>query len=253
MNVTPLEQSVGRIGKWSQLSFFNNERFTSVCRRLRNETRPVLPAAGNILRAFELTRPEYVRVVIVGQDPYPHWNPRLAAGLATGLAFAVPNCTVKLPSSLSNILGKIPYFRTGQNLEHWAGQGVLLLNTTLTIPVDIVDGSQKGISKGKKSHRRLGWKFLIKNVLDNLESNRDDMFFIFFGSLARKTTVDGSSIIPSNLLGQRATQVIRTGHPSRPGTRPDDPCWKTFKESDPFTDADNFFRQPSLQQQPIAW
>ena len=247
MNVTPLRQSARRIGNWERLPFFNNGQFTAVCWRLRAETRPVLPAAGNILRAFKLTRPEDVRVVIVGQDPYPHWNPRLAAGLATGLAFAVPDCTVVLPSSLSNILGKIPNFQTGQNLEHWAEQGVLLLNAILTIPVDVVKGTQKGKIAG---HKSFGWSDLIKDVTTGLTDRRSaffkkDVVFMFFGSVVRDM-----DIIPPNLPNRRK---IRAGHPSHPGTKPQSPGWVTFKAAKPFAQVNSFFRQLSPQKPPIAW
>ena len=165
MDVTPLQESVERIGNWRELPFFNNGQFDTVCERLAAESRPALPAAGNILRAFKLTRPEDVRVVIVGQDPYPNLCPRLA----TGLAFAVPDCTVTLPPSLKRIFDKIPNHRTGPNLEYWAAQGVLLVNTILTVPENFSHMSESS----KENYRNsisIDWHPLIEDVLAALGS-----------------------------------------------------------------------------------
>lgn len=253
MNVTPLRNSVGRIGTWIQLPFFrHNGPFDDICARLTDERRPILPAGGNILRAFELTRREDVRVVIIGQDPYPNWNPRLAAGLATGLAFAVPDCTVTLPTSLERIFDKIPNHRTGPNLEYWAAQGVLLLNTILTIPVDTVNGSQKGVNEGERSHRDFGWESLIGDALADL-THSNDVFFMFFGVSARD-----KKIIPQNLLNQLSqvnqatSQVIGVSHPSDRGRLPNPP-WVPFSTSSPFTQANNFFQGLNPQYPPIIW
>lgn len=246
MDVTPLRNSFEEIGDWSELPFFrNNGPFDRICDHLANEPRPILPAAGNILRAFELTPRSQVRVVIVGQDPYPDWNPRLARGLATGLAFAVPDCTVTLPSSLEYILAETPNFRTGQNLEYWAAQGGLLVNTILTVPENFSQMSDQE----KCAYRNcIGWHLLIEDVLDDMARNRSDVFFMFFGTLARNM-----GIIPQNLLPQQnmsPARVIGTGHPSRPHIKPNDP-WVAFKGSDPFAEANKFFQ--SMSKPPIVW
>ena len=241
MNVIPLLQSVGRIGNWIQLPFFGNGQFLAVCGRLAGETCPVLPAPDRILRPFELTQPENVRVVIVGQDPYPDWNPQLATGLATGLAFAVPPGTAPLPSSLDKIFKKLPSApQTHPNLEHWARSGVLLLNTTLTIPVDMNSNPPKGVGN---AHMRFGWSFLIRQVVESLV-HKKDVFFMFLGVLPRDM-----DIIPPNLPPDR---MIRVSHPADRG-RPPTPPWIPFRLSFPFTRADNFFQQLSPPQQPIAW
>ena len=233
MNVTPLEQSVGRIGNWSQLPFFNNGQYNAVRAHLANETRPVIPDAGDILRAFELTHKSNVRVVIVGQDPYPNYSPQLA----TGLAFAVPSSTNPLPPSLDEIFSELPSSRQpNPNLENWAKCGVLLLNNTLTIPVDVSPSPQES-----KKHKRIGWSFLVRQAIESL-ANRNDVFFMFFGTRSRKM-----DIIPPNLSPD---QMIRTGHPSRPHVTTRAP-WVSFKGSDPFTKANQFFQ--SISQPLIVW
>ena len=91
-----------------------------------------------------MVQPCDVRVVFLGQDPYPQ------SGLATGLAFAVSPSTMPLPRSLRNILdlvrGDLGHVAATSDLTDWARQGVLLLNTALTVP----QGTPNG-------HRGLGW------------------------------------------------------------------------------------------------
>ena len=199
MNVTPLEQSVANIGEWAHLPFFMNGGFDRVCANLRMETCPVWPAAGKIFSALQLVQPCDVRVVILGQDPYPQ------AGRAVGLAFGVPDGQMPEKGSLPNIFDKlrndpgVP--RTTQHdvaencqLTGWAMQGVLLLNTALTVPENIPGG-----------HRGIGWSPLISQILWKL-APRSDIAWLLCGYRARRRVLRGLS--PHAL-------VLRTGHPSR--------------------------------------
>ncbi|MGI9393820.1 MAG: uracil-DNA glycosylase, partial [Boseongicola sp.] len=137
----------------------------------------------------ERTQPEDTRVVILGQDPYP------TPGHANGLAFSVTPET-PLPKSLRNIfqelkadLGSAP--ETG-DLGHWADQGVLLLNTALSVPANTAGG-----------HSKLGWQTLISEVLAHLsESPRA---FLLWGKHAQ---AQRSDISGENHL------FIETPHPS---------------------------------------
>ncbi len=248
MNVIPLQQSLGRIGSWRKLPFFSSSgQFGAICASLATMSRPVLPEAGKILRPFELTQMETVRVVIVGQDPYPNWNPRLGIGRATGLAFAVPDYTVTLPPSLRNIFAEIPNYRTGQNLEYWAGQGVLLVNTISAVPENFLQMSKK---ERKEYRESIGWHFLIRDVLNALV-RRNNVFFMFFGVLARDM-----GIVPPTLRPQQNSlpnRVIGTSHPSRPNRKPKEPAWIAFKKSNPFLKANAFFQGRSRRQPPISW
>ena len=199
MDVTPLRQSVGNIGAWADLPFFNNGQFCKVCERLTEEGRPVWPEAGNILRAFELVQPCHVRVVLLGQDPYPQRE------RATGLAFAVPVGQMPERGSLPNIRDKLLAdgnvenanqvdFNHICNLEGWARQGVLLLNTALTVPEDQSGG-----------HGGIGWSPLITQTLRWL-APRSDIAWFLCGYEAKRR-------VPGNLCPMAL--VIRTGHPSR--------------------------------------
>ena len=133
----------------------------------------VYPPAGRVFRAFELTPPECVRVVIVGQDPYH--NP----GEAEGLAFSVPE-GMKLPPSLRNIFREYaddlhrPLPVSG-SLEKWARGGVLLLNAILTVDAD-----------APASHRDFGWELVTDAAIRAVSQGAQKRVgFILWGTYAR--------------------------------------------------------------------
>ena len=136
-------------------------------------TRQCFPPAGQIFRAFDLCPFDNVRVVIIGQDPYHDVNQ------AHGLCFSVQD-GVPTPPSLVNIykelnrdLGKpIP---TSGNLTHWAEQGVLLLNATLT-----VEAHKAGSHQGK------GWEELTDAAIQALNNQRSNIVFMLWGSYAQR-------------------------------------------------------------------
>lgn len=139
----------GDIGAWAQLPFWQDQ-WPAVQAALARET-DVLPPPEHMFAALRHTPPDAVRVVILGQDPYP------TPGHANGLAFAVAK-GVALPRSLANIyremeadLGLRP---TDGDLTFWADQGVLLLNTALSV-----------LAGSAGAHARLGWDALIDQVL----------------------------------------------------------------------------------------
>lgn len=115
-------------------------------------------APARPFRAFELVRPQDVRLVLVGQDPYPK------AGDATGLAF---HCARGIPASMRNVYAALeqalPGFRrpAGADLEHWAAQGVLLLNAALTVRIGDAG-----------SHLKLGWQEWTGGLLRALYTRR---------------------------------------------------------------------------------
>jgi len=126
------------------------------------------------LRALELTPPEEVRVVILGQDPYH------GPGQAEGLAFSVPP-GVRLPPSLRNIFKELAH-ETGEpfvppasgSLVHWAEQGVLLLNTCLTV--------EQGQAA---SHAGQGWEVLTTAIVDSLSRDARPKAFLLWGGHAQ--------------------------------------------------------------------
>ena len=152
----------------------------------------VFPASQRWFVAFDSTPFDQVKVVILGQDPYH--GPKQAHGLC----FSVPPGT-KIPPSLANIYKElasdlaIPVPTQGC-LEHWAQQGVLLLNATLT-----VESGQAG------SHQNKGWEQFTDRVIQVLNEQREGLVFILWGSYAQKK---GAFID-----GQRHL-VIKSPHPS---------------------------------------
>ena len=157
-----------------------------------------LDAAGLVFHALELTAPEEVKVVLLGQDPY-HDD-----GQAEGLAFSVP-AGIKFPPSLRNIfkeyasdLGR-PVPETG-TLMPWAKHGVLLLNSVLTVAAH---------SAG--SHRKFGWEKFTDAVIAALSAERTGLVFLLWGNYAigKKPLIDGAkhtileNVHPSPLSAHR--------------------------------------------------
>ena len=147
---------LSRLGAWADLPFFK-DTLPRIEAALARDTREILPPAPLRFAALERCQPEAARVVILGQDPYP------TPGHAHGLAFSVTPET-PLPRSLRNIfremnddLGTAP--ETG-DLTPWADQGVLLLNTALTVPAGAAGG-----------HAKLGWSELTRQVLARLSDS----------------------------------------------------------------------------------
>jgi uracil-DNA glycosylase len=151
----------------------------------------VYPPEDRIFTALELTPFEKVSVVVLGQDPYH------GAGQAHGLAFSVAP-GVAAPPSLKNIFRELrddvgcPMPRHG-HLEHWAEQGVLLLNTLLTVR-----------GGAPNSHKGRGWERFTDAILRELSDGREHVVFVLWGGSARKKT---------SLIAPRHT-VIESAHPS---------------------------------------
>jgi uracil-DNA glycosylase len=153
---------------------------------------PVYPPGGKIFRAFDLCPFDLVRVVILGQDPYH------GPGQANGLCFSV-NPDVDLPPSLRNIfeelqtdLGRPPH--ADRTLEHWARQGVLLLNSTLTVR----DGAPT-------SHAGQGWEAFTDEALKAVAARPDPVVFVLWGAYAQRK---GAFLEGTKHL------VIKSPHPS---------------------------------------
>jgi uracil-DNA glycosylase len=138
--------------EWAHLPFFT-ERLPGVEAALAREAGDVLPPEAVRFRALDLVPPDAVRVVILGQDPYP--EPGKANGLAFSISAAFP---WKGRDSLANIFRELQddlqVDRNTTELDGWARQGVVLLNTALTVPA----GSPQG-------HARIGWSDLVRDVL----------------------------------------------------------------------------------------
>lgn len=134
------------------------------------KTKEIEPPRELLYKALELTSPDNVKVVIYGQDPYP------TKGVATGLAFS-SNKT--LPPSLRNMFKELEsdlgITRTNYNLEDWAKQGVLLLNTTLTVEVGNAGG-----------HKKIGWDDVINGINQQINNLERPILFVLLGNHAKQ-------------------------------------------------------------------
>src|SRR5674476_495441 len=152
----------------------------------------VYPPADQVFKAFELSGYDATRVVILGQDPYH------GPGQAHGLCFSVPDGLPKKPPSLVNILKELKadvgVDLPSGSLEGWARQGVLLLNTTLTVR----DGKAG-------SHRRRGWETFTNAVISALDEKDRRVVFILWGKDARRK---------KKLIMNPSHKVIESAHPS---------------------------------------
>lgn len=198
------------------------ELLTNFVRRAYQITQ-CFPPAGQIFRAFDLCPFNKVRVVIIGQDPYHDVNQ------AHGLCFSVQD-GVPVPPSLVNIykelnrdLGK-PVPSSG-NLTHWAEQGVLLLNATLT-----VEAHKAGSHQGK------GWEELTDAAIQALNNQRSNIVFMLWGSYAQRK---------GQYIDRRKHLVLTAVHPSPLS------AYRGFIGCGHFSQANNYLLQHG--QAPIAW
>lgn len=185
----------------------------------------VYPPRENLFAAFHLTTPEQVRAVILGQDPYH--EPRQAHGLA----FSVQE-GVKLPPSLRNIYKElendlgIPAPQSG-DLRFWAEQGVLLLNTVLTV------------EQGKAgSHAAMGWQEFTDAVVESLKTLPQPIAFVLWGAHAAKKAASASDSPHPRL-------VLTGPHPSPLS------AYRGFFGSRPFSRINDFLAENG--ESPIKW
>ena len=184
----------------------------------------IFPSENNVFNAFENVDISEVKVVILGQDPYH------GEGQAHGLAFSVlPN--IKIPPSLANIYKElctdIDDFVTPNHgfLQPWAKQGVLLLNTVLTVQ-----------QANAHSHAKLGWETFTDAVITELNEQNDHCVFILWGAHAQKK---GRNINNGKHL------VLAGPHPSPLS------AYRGFFGSKPFSQTNTWLASKGLS--PIDW
>ncbi|MFA6593050.1 MAG: uracil-DNA glycosylase, partial [Bacteroidales bacterium] len=154
---------------------FDKPYFAELVRFLHQEKdrgETVYPPGNEIFKAFELTPVDKVKVVILGQDPYHN------SGQAMGLSFSVPD-VVAAPPSLKNIFKEIEtelgLRMSGKpNLENWARQGVLLLNTVLTVRAGQA-----------ASHGKIGWQEFTDAVISYISDHCTGVIFLLWGIFAK--------------------------------------------------------------------
>lgn len=175
---------------WAGLPFFAKD-WPEVCARVDAETGPVYPPKDRIFAALEYCPPEAVRVVILGQDPYH------TQGKADGLAFSIPQGFPGRLDSLGNIFKELQadlgVSRDRTELDDWARQGVLLLNTALTV--------REGEAH---SHKKIGWERLVTEVLRRLDES--PRAFLLWGGPAQA--------LAARHLKNPGHLRIETAHPS---------------------------------------
>ncbi len=173
---------------------FQQDYFENLARFVKSEYKAFrcYPPGGEIFAAFDHCSFEEVKVVILGQDPYH------GRGQANGLCFSVHE-GIPHPPSLVNIFKELEsdlqkdYPRSG-DLTHWADQGVLLLNATLTV--------REGQAA---SHQNKGWEHFTDRVIERLSRQKEGLVFLLWGGYARRK---GRVIDASKHL------VLTSGHPS---------------------------------------
>jgi hypothetical protein len=182
--------------KWEDIlkDEYNKEYFLNLKKFLEQEygKYTVFPKKSDIFKSLKLTEYKNTRVVILGQDPYHDDNQ------ANGLAFSV-NDGIKLPPSLVNIYKEIEseyqckVNRRG-NLEYLARQGVLLLNTVLTVR-----------AHNANSHKDMGWEIFTDKIIEKLNEREDPVIFVLWGNNAIKK---------EKLINKERHYVLTAAHPS---------------------------------------
>lgn len=184
----------------------------------------VFPKTEDVYRAFELSPLEQTKVVILGMDPY------INSGEAHGLSFSVP-LGIKIPPSLKNIFKELKddlniEIPSHGCLESWAKQGILLLNSILTV--------RQGTSN---SHDGVGWQTFTDAVISTVNNKDTPVVFILWGAHAKKKKY---------LITNSLHKVIEGTHPSPLAVR-----YGGFFGSKPFSQTNNFLIQNNLT--PIDW
>ena len=204
---------------------YQKDYFKNIAMFVNKEYREktIFPPKSNILRAFKLTDYDNVKVVILGQDPYHGINE------ANGLAFSVSK-GVRLPPSLQNIYKELYNdlgitVSTNGDLEKWAREGVLLLNSVFTVEKD-----------KPASHKNIGWEQFSDEVIKKVNEKNTPVVFILWGSFAKSK---------AKYITNPIHLVITSPHPS-PFS-----AYSGFFGSKPFSRTNEFLRKNNIKE--IDW
>ena len=187
------------------------------------ETKTIYPKKEDIFAAFKYTGYDDVRVVLLGQDPYHGPNQ------AEGLAFSVSNSVIK-PPSLKNIFKELEsdlkiQFPELNSLKPWTKQGVLLLNSVLTVE-----------EHKPASHKNRGWETFTDEVIKKLNEREEPIVFILWGNYSKEKNV---------YITNPKHYIIESVHPSPFSAR------NGFFGSKPFSKTNNFLKENNLKE--IDW
>ncbi|AZI66536.1 uracil-DNA glycosylase [Kaistella daneshvariae] len=202
----------------------NSEYFENLWNKVKSEysSVTVFPPKSQIFRALELTPFDEVKVVIIGQDPYHNDNQ------ANGLSFSVAE-DVSAPPSLKNIFTELKsdlgIERQKKDLEDWAKQGVLLLNSSLTVR-----------AHSPNSHKDLGWDRFTNFIIEELSDEKENVVFVLWGAFAQKK---------EELIDSSKHFIIKSAHPSPFSVH------RGFYGSKPFSKVNNYLKSKNIK--PISW
>lgn len=181
----------------------------------------IYPEKNKIFYALQLTPPEQCKTLILGQDPYHNPNQ------AHGLAFSVK--TLKIPPSLKNILKELKnstnITKNKGDLTNWAKEGVLLLNSILTV--------QKNLPQ---SHKKIGWQKFTDEIILKLNENKNPIAFLLWGNFAKSK---------ARLIKNPKHLILTAPHPSPLSAH------KGFFGCDHFNKTNQFLKLTN--QKPINW
>lgn len=204
---------------------YKKDYFQKLINFIDNEykTKTIYPKKSEIFSAFRFTSYKDTKVVILGQDPYHGENQ------AEGLSFSVKNC-VRKPPSLQNIFKELESdlnipFPKNNSLIPWAKEGVLLLNTVLTVE-----------EKCPASHKEQGWEIFTDEVIKILNKKETPIVFILWGNFARSK----KKYITNNIH-----YIIESAHPS-PFS-----AYNGFFGSKPFSKTNKFLESKGLEK--VNW
>ena len=204
---------------------FDKKYWIELSSKVKNsyKNKIIYPKPSLMFNAFNSTHLQDVKVVIIGQDPY-HGQDQ-----ANGLSFSV-NEDIAIPPSLLNIFKElesdlsIPLPNSG-NLQSWANQGVLLLNTVLTVEKD-----------NANSHKDLGWEIFTKKAIEIVSSNLENIVFILWGKQAQSI---------EDVIDISKHHIITSVHPSPLSAH------RGFFGSKPFSKTNKFLKSKNIK--PINW
>ena len=190
----------------------------------------VFPVEHSVFAALNLCDFQHVKVVVLGQDPYP------TKGHANGLCFSVQPNIFPLPKSLQNIFKELrqnyPEIEIlNGDLSHWGKQGVLLLNTTLTV-----------LEGNPNSHSKQGWEIFTDKIIQKLSQDRDHLVFLLFGKNAHSK---------ESLIDLSRHLVIKTSHPSPLGVFKSGKDFRAFHGSNVFPLANQYLSSKGKHE--IKW
>jgi uracil-DNA glycosylase len=191
------------------------EFYKNLWKKVENEfeTLQCFPPKEQIFRALELTSFEKTKVVIFGQDPYHN------DFQANGLCFSVSK-SVSAPPSLKNIFlelqNDLGIIRENTELDDWARQGVLLLNSTLTVRAHEAN-----------SHQKLNWEKFTDFIIKEISDKKDNVVFVLWGNFAQKKSI---------LIDESKHLILKSVHPSPLSS------YRGFFGSAPFSKINHFLK-----------